>query len=168
MTSISNKSSDTALKIFDSKIDPYTRAYIGTIFGFALALSLNIAIRYFGIGIMIASVFQLNDIRKGGRLIKNLSAIPVYILDAKNSITKLEPGEIPSTTIVGFTLKGLNGVFRVSDGVYVKINPNGSISYSPGLGKIVNQTIRSGGLKSKNWVKKQQDKRWQELFNNSI
>jgi len=168
MASISNKSSDTTLKIFDSKIDPYTRAYIGTIFGFALALSLNIAIRYFGIGIMIASVLQLNDIRKGGRLIKNLSAMPVYILDAKNSITKLEPGEIPSTTIDCFTLKGLNGVFKVSDGVYVQINPNGSVSYTPGLGKIINQTIRSGGLKSKDWVTKQQDKRWQELFNNSI
>lgn len=168
MTSISKKSSDTALKIFNAKIDPYTRAYIGMIFGFAWALSLNIAIRYFSIGIMIVSILQLNDIRKGGRLIKNLSAIPVYILDAKNGITKLEPGEIPSSTIDGFTLKGLNGVFKVSDGVYVKINPKGSISYTPGLGKIINQSIRSGGLKSKDWVANQQDKRWQELFNNSI
>jgi hypothetical protein len=117
---------------------------------------------------MIAGALQLIDVPKGGRLVKNLSLFTVYTLDEKYGITKLKPGEIPSTTIDGFTLKGLNGVFRVSDGVYVKINPNGSVSYSPGLGKIINQTIRSGGLKSKDWVRKQQDKRWQELFNNSI
>jgi hypothetical protein len=151
-----------------NKIDPYTRAAIGMIFGFALALSLTITIRYFGIGIMIAGALQLVQVHKGGRLIKNLSSIPVFILDEKYSMTQLSAGQIPSNAIVGFTFQGLNGVFKLTDGVYIKIKSNGSITYTPGVGKIINQIIRSGGLKSKEWAAIQRDKRWQELFNNSI
>lgn len=168
ITLVSTGSSYALLKTIDAQFDPYTRSAIGALSGFAMALSTNNTVRYMGVGTMIAGALQLIDVPKGGRLVKNLSLFPVYILDEKYGITKLEPGEIPSNTIDGFTFKGLNGVFKVSDGVYVLINPNGSISYTPGLGKIVNQNIRSGGLKSKDWVAIQQDKRWQELFNNSI
>lgn len=168
ITLISTGSSYSLLKTIDNKFDPYTRSAIGALSGFAMALSTNNTVRYIGVGTMIAGALQLIDLPKGGRLVKNLSLFTVYILDEKYGITKLEPGEIPSNTIDGFTLKGLNGVFKVSNGVYVQINPNGSISYTPGLGKIVNQSFRDGGLKSKDWVANQQDKRWQELFNNSI
>jgi hypothetical protein len=168
ITLISTGSSYAVLKTMDSKIDPYTRSAVGAISGFALALSSNNTMRYIGVGTMIAGALQLIDVPQGGRLVKNLSSFPVFVLDEKYGITKLEPGEIPSNTIDGFTFKGLNGVFKVTDGVYVQINSNGSISYTPGLGKLVNQNIRSGGLKSKDWVANQQDKRWQELFNNSI
>jgi hypothetical protein len=167
-TLISWRSLYSLFKKIDSKFDPYTRFAFGALSCFAMGLSLNNIVRYIGVGTGIVGAFQVLDVHKGGRLVKNNSSFQVYVLDEKYAITKLEPGEIPSNTIVGFTLRGINGVFKVTDGIYVQINLNGSISYTPGLGKLINQNIRSGGLKSKDWVANQQEKHWEELFNNSI
>jgi hypothetical protein len=83
-------------------------------------------------------------------------------------VSVLEYGKVPSGNIDGFSFKGLNGVFKLSDGVYAKINTNNSIQYTPGLGRFINQSLRSGGYKSKQWVDRQTDLRWKELYNKSI
>jgi hypothetical protein len=83
-------------------------------------------------------------------------------------VTILEPGQTPNNSIDGLTFKGLNGVFKVSDGVYVNVNSNNFIKYTPGLGRFINQKIRSGGYKTKVWVDQQTDIRWKELYDKSI
>jgi len=59
-------------------------------------------------------------------------------------------------------------VFKFSDGIYAKINLNNKVQYTPGLGKFINQNVRSGGYKTKQWVDQQTDLRWKELFDKSI
>jgi hypothetical protein len=117
---------------------------------------------------MIAGALQLIDIAKGGRLIKNQCNLPVYIIGENGGVSDLEYGKVPSGNIDGFSFKGLNGVFKLSDGVYAKINTNNSIQYTPGLGRFINQSLRSGGHKSKQWVDQQTDPRWKELYTKSI
>ena len=117
---------------------------------------------------MIAGALQLTHIAKGGRLIKNQCNLPVYIIGENGGVSVLEYGKVPPGNIDGFSFKGLNGVFKLSDGVYVKINRNNSIEYTPGLGRFINQSVRSGGYKSKLWVDQQTDLRWKELYNKSI
>lgn len=157
ITAIYTGTSYSILKLSDSKVDPYTRAAIGSIFGFALALSSNSNYRYIGIDSMIAGALQLIDVAKGGKLVKNLSALPVYTLGENSGITILEYGQVPSGSIDGFTFKGLNGV-------YAEIGLNNKIQYTPGFGRFINQTVRSGGYKNKQWVNQQKDLRWHEPF----
>jgi hypothetical protein len=111
---------------------------------------------------------QLIDVAKGGRLIKNQCNLPVYIIGENGGVSVLEYGKVPSGNIDGFSFKGLNGVFKLSDCVYAKINTNNSIQYTPGLGRFINQSLRSGGYKSKQWVDRQTDLRWKELYNKTI
>ena len=66
--------------------------------------------------------------------------------------------------IVGFSFKGLNGVFKLSDGVHAHINSNNSIEYTPGLCRFIHQHVRRGGFKTKQWVDQQSDLRWKELY----
>ena len=117
---------------------------------------------------MIAGALQLIDVAKGGRLIKNQCNLPVFIIGEKSGLSVLEYGQVPSGNIDGFSYKGLNGVFKLSDGIYAKINSNNSIQYTPGLGRIINQNLRSGGYKTKEWVNQQSDLRWKELYDRSI
>jgi hypothetical protein len=91
-----------------------------------------------------------------------------YILDENQGVTILEPGQTPSISIDGLTFKGLNGVFKLSDGIFANINSNNSIKYTTGLGRFINQNIRSGGYKTKDWVDQQTDIRWKELYDKSI
>jgi hypothetical protein len=168
ITAISAGTSYSMLKLNESSVDPYTRSAIGSILGFTLALSPNNNHRFIGIGTMIAGALQLIDIAKGGRLIKNQCNLPVYIIGENSGVYVLEYGKVPSGNIDGFSFKGLNGVFKLSDGVYAKINKNNSIQYTPGLGRFINQSLRSGGYKSKLWVDQQTDFRWKELYSKSI
>ncbi len=168
ITAISAGTSYSMLKLTQSKVDPYTRAAIGSILGFTLALSTNNNFRYIGIGTMIAGVLQLIDVLKGGRLIKNQCTLPVYIIGEKSGLSVLEYGQVPAGNIDGFSFKGLYGVFKLSDGVYANINSHNFIKYTPGLGRIINQNLRSGGFKTKQWVDLQSDLRWKELYNKSI
>ncbi len=167
-TAISAGTSYSMLKLNESSVDPYTRSAIGSILGFTLALSPNNNHRFIGIGTMIAGALQLIDIAKGGRLIKNQCNLPVYIIGENGGVSVLEYGKVPSGNIDGFSFKGLNGVFKLSDGVYAKINTNNSIQYTPGLGRFINQSVRRGGYKSKQWVDQQTDLRWKELYSKSI
>jgi hypothetical protein len=171
ITAISAGSSYSMLKLIESSLDPYTR------FAFGLAVGSGIVFKRgdenpvalsLGIGIIIGSALQLIDIAKGGRLIKNQCNLPVYIIGENVGVSVLEYGKVPSGNIDGFSFKGLNGVFKLSDGVFAKINTNNSILYTPGLGRFINQSLRSGGYKSKQWVDQQTDLRWKELYNKTI
>ena len=156
------------IKTLGNKIDPYTRMTLGLLATVGLSLSENQTTRNIGLGLGIASLLQLLDIKKGGKITRNDSNIKFYILDENQGVTILEPGQTPYSSIDGITFKGLNGVFKVSDGVYVELGTDNSINYSFGFGKLINQNLRSGGYKSKQWVEQQTDLRWKELYNKSI
>ncbi len=168
ITAISAGTSYSMLKLTESSVDPYTRSAIGSILGFTLALSPNNNYRFIGIGTMIAGALQLIDVAKGGRLIKNQCNLQVYIIGENSGLSVLEYGQVPSGNIDGFSFKGLNGVFKLSDGVYANINSNNSIQYTPGLGRFINQNVRNGGYKTKHWVDQQTDLRWKELYDRPI
>lgn len=168
ITTASGALSFTGLKSLDGSIDPYTRASIGILTALGLSISNNQINRSIGVGIGIASFLQLLDIKKGGRIIRNNSATNIFILDENFGVTELMPGQIPSNSIDGLTIKGLDGVFKVSDGIYIELEKDNTINYSFGIGKIINQSLRSGGYKSKQWVDQQMDLRWKELYNKSI
>lgn len=171
MTAISAGTSYSMLKLTESSLDPYTRFAIGLAVGSGIVFKRgdeNPVALSLGIGIIMGSALQLIDIAKGGRLIKNQCNLPVYIIGENGGVSVLEYGKVPSGNIDGFSFKGLNGVFKLSDGVYAKINTNNSIQYTPGLGRFINQSVRSGGYKSKQWVDQQIDLRWKELYSKSI
>ena len=171
ITAISAGTSYSILKLTQSSLDPYTRFTAGLAVGSAIVLKRgdeNPGALFLGIGLLIGSVLQLIDVAKGGRLIRNQCNLPVNIIGENGGLSVLEYGQVPSGNIDGFAFKGLNGVFKLSDGVYAKINSNNSIQYTPGLGRFINQSLRSGGYKSKQWVDKQTDLRWKELYNKSI
>jgi hypothetical protein len=171
ITAISAGSSYSMLKLIESSLDPYTRFALGLVVGSGIVFKRgdeNPVALSLGIGIIIGSALQLIDIAKGGRLIKNQCNLPVYIIGENGGVSVLEYGKVPSGNIDGFSFKGLNGVFKLSDGVYAKINTNNSIQYTPGLGRFINQSLRSGGYKSKQWVDQQTDLRWKELYNKTI
>jgi len=98
------------LKLTASSVDPYTRSAIGTVVGFALALSSENNHRFIGIGAMIAGALQIIDVTKGGRLVKNQCNLPVYVIGENSGISVLEFGQVPSYTIDGFSVKGLHGI----------------------------------------------------------
>jgi len=156
------------IKTIENKIDPFTRMSLGLLATVGLSLSENQTTRNIGLGLGIASLLQLLDIKKGGKITRNDSNIQFYILDENQGVTILEHGQTPSNSIDGLTFKGLNGVFKVSDGVYVELGKDNSINYSFGFGKLINQNLRSGGYKSKQWVDQQTDLRWKELYDRSI
>ncbi len=156
------------IKTLENKIDPYTRMSLGLLATVGLSLSENQTTRNIGLGLGIASLLQLLDIKKGGKITRNDSNVQFYILDENQGVTILEPGQTPSNSIDGLTFKGLNGVFKVSDGVYVELGTDNSINYSFGFGKLINQNLRSGGYKSKQWVDQQTNLRWKELYSKSI
>ena len=152
-------------------LDPYTRFTVGLAVGSAIVFKHgdeNPEALFLGIGILIGSVLQLIDVAKGGRLIKNQGNSPVYTIGENGGLSVLEYGQVPSGNIDGFSFKGLNGVFKLSDGVYANINSNNSIQYTPGLGRFINQNLRSGGYKTKQWVDQQADLRWKELYDRSL
>ena len=160
------------LRFANSSVDPYTRSAIGTVLGFALALCSENNHRFIGKGTMIAGALQIIDVTKRGRLVKNQCNLLVYVIGENSGISVIEFGQVPSDTIDGFSFKGLHGVFKFSDGIYAKINLNlnlnNEVQYTPGLGKFINQNVRSGGYKTKQWVDQQSDLRWKELFGKSI
>lgn len=154
------------LKLTQSKIDPYTRATIGITVGAGLFLSPNPIVRYLGIGIVIGGALQIIDVFKGGKLVSNEAKSQVFVLHETKGIIKLEDGEVPDYNIDGFTFKGMNGVYKLSDGVYAGINFNNDVN-AFGVSSLVNK-LRNAGLKSKEWVDAQTDNRWSNLYNLSV
>jgi hypothetical protein len=130
ITAISAGTSYSMLKLTESSLDPYTRFAIGLAVGSGIVFKRgdeNPVALSLGIGIIIGSALQLIDVAKGGQLIKNQCNLPVYIIGENGGVSVLEYGKVPSGNINGFSFKGLNGVFKLSDGVYAKINTNNSI-----------------------------------------
>jgi hypothetical protein len=168
ITTASGALSFTGLKSLDPFIDPYTRVSIGIITALGLSITNYQLSRSIGVGIGIASFLQLLDIKKGGRIIRNDSTSKFFVLGETSVVTELMPGQIPNNSIDGLTIKGLNGVFKVSDGIYIELERDNSINYSIGFGKLINQSLRGGGFKSKQWVDVQTDLIWKELYNKSI
>lgn len=167
-TILSAIASYAAPQVKAKQIDPYTRMSIGLLVALCLSLSENQSFRSIGIGIGIAAVLQLLEINKGGRITRNHSTIKFYILDEHLGVTELQPGQIPKHSVDGLTCKGLNGIFKVSDGVYLELEKDNRINYSFGFGKLINQSLRSGAYKSKQWVDQQTDLRWKALYLKSI
>jgi len=155
------------LKISQSKIDPYTRFSVGLVTGSIMAFSQNPIVRFIGIGVGVASFLQLIDVRRGGKISFNNSGKPVFVLHESEGIKELAPYEIPNYNIDGFTVKGLNGVFKLSDGVYGGVFADNSIGCSFGVGALVN-SFRNSGLKSGAWANKQTDRRWVMLYDKSF
>lgn len=79
---------------------------------------------------------------------------------------ELKSDKIPDYGIDGFTYRGLNGVFKLSDGVYAGVDSNNEINVF-GVGYLVNR-LRNPGLKSKLWADAQIDKRWSKLYEKSL
>lgn len=156
------------IKTLEKKIDPFTRMSLGLLATVVLSLSEDQTTRNIGLGLGLASLLQLADIKKGGKITRNDSNIQFYILDENQGVAILEPGQTSFNSIDGLTFKGLNGVFKVSEGVYVELGKDNRINYSFGFGKLINQNLRGGGYKSKQWIDQQTNLRWHELYNKSI
>ncbi|MBS1650442.1 MAG: hypothetical protein JSU07_00390 [Bacteroidetes bacterium] len=156
----------TLLKLPKSKIDPYTRAAIGITIGAGMFLSKNPLVRYAGVGVVIAGALQILDVFKGGRLTSNKAKSQVYVLHETKGVIELKSNENPDYNIDGFTYKGLNGVFKLSEGVYAGISFNNKINVF-GVGAIVNK-LRTAGFKPKSWVDTQTNKRWCNLYESSV
>jgi len=154
------------LKLTQSKIDPYTRFTVGIITGSAMVFSQNPIVRFLGIGIVIGGALQIADVFKGGKLILNEAKSKVFVLHETKGVIELKSNEIPDYNIDGFAFKGMNGVFKLSDGVYAGINFNNDVN-AFGVGALVNK-LRNAGLKSKEWANAQTDKRWSNLYEMSI
>ncbi len=124
-------------------------------------------------GIVIGAAFQIVDINKGGKLSFNRSNNTVFVLPEQRvggNIKEYNNNEIPKFNIDGFTIKGLNAVFKLSDGVYGGVHSDNTIGYSFGIGAIINK-IRNAGIKDKSWCEAQKikgDERWIELYEKSI
>lgn len=161
----------TAIKAAQKNIDPYTRICIGFSAGLVVSIASdeNTTMQYVAFGIMAGSILNGLEITKGGRLTyNNIDSIltPVYVLHETEGIKELLPYEIPNYPIDGFTFKGYNGVFKISNGIYAGITSNAKINYSWGLSGIINK-VRNAGYKNKAWCDKQTS-RWQQLYNKSI
>ncbi len=168
ITTVSGLISFKGLKSLEHSIDPYTRMSLGLIAALGLSISNNQINKSIGVGIGIASFLQLLEFKKGGRIIRNLSNSKIFVLDENCGVKEILPGQIPSNSIDGLTIKGMNGVFKVSDGIYIELEKDNRIIYSIGVGKLLNQSLRFGGFKSKQWVDQQTDLRWKELYSKSI
>jgi hypothetical protein len=164
------------LKLPQSKVDPYTRSVIGGVAGGTIFLTgviyQNPLIKWFGIGVMVGSALTLEEVAriKGGKLVSNKFDGSVFVLYESEGVKELQPFEKPNFSIDGLTVKGLNGVFKVRDGVYTKIDSSGKIYETIGIGKVVNQ-LSDAGFKDKSWCDKiasQGDSRWLNLFERSV
>lgn len=111
-----------SLKSHYPKVDPYTRTLIGCLLSSALMLSENSLHRFLGLAAGIASILQILETFRGGRLVENNFKQKIYVLDEKFGVSELLPGQIPSNNIDGLTFKGMNGIFKVSAGVYIRAN----------------------------------------------
>lgn len=161
-----NKKEKINLLNLSHLLDPYARTAMGIAAGSLLFLSENEFVRYAGIGFAIVSALQILEVFKGGCLISNKATKQIFVLHKTKGVIELKTNEIPDYNICGITYKGLNGVYKLADGVYAKINSKNEIN-ATGLGKVVNRLHKSG-FKNKLWIDKQTDERWSKLYEKSI
>jgi len=164
------------LKISQSQVDPFSRSAIGITVGFGLAvygaISKSPLMIYSGIGIAVGGAFTLEEVArlKGGKLVSNNFDGSVFVIHETEGVKELQPFEKPTFSIDGITVKGLNGVFKVRDGIYAHVDSNGNISETVGIGKVINQ-LSNAGFKNKSWCEtlaSQGDLRWSNLYERSV
>ncbi|MEN9339273.1 MAG: hypothetical protein RIQ62_585 [Bacteroidota bacterium] len=76
------------IKTLENKIDLYSRMSLGILATVGLSLSENQTNRNIGLGLGIASLLQLLDIKKGRKITRNDSKIQFYILNENQGVTK--------------------------------------------------------------------------------
>ena len=117
------------LKLPMNKIDPYTRSLIGGIVGFGAVLygvvNKNRLSIWSGIGVMLGSVATLTELTEGAKIASNEYSQPVYALHETEGVVEIPPYQLPDYRIDGLTIKGMNGVFKAHNGVYLKILADG-------------------------------------------
>ena len=155
------------LKAIQNSVDPYTRIAVGSVASFGILVFGGRESKYLSIGTGIGSSLQAIEISKGGRITNNQYNGIVRALTEEKGIIGLQPYEVPDGNFDGLTIAGMNGVFKLSDGVYCKIKKDGNITETLGFGKLVN-VIKNAGFKDYKWCKKQADKRWLQLYNHSL
>ena len=150
-------------------IDPYTRTTLGVSIGIGIAAMQyrNPYLLYAAIGVIVGSALILPEVYEGGKLAFNDYGQTVYVLHETDGVKELQPNEVPDYAIDGLTIKGLNGVFKVSDGVYCKVSKDGTISTTFGIGALVNR-YHGAGFKTGDWAKGIGDNRWVDLYNKSV
>ena len=159
------------LKSQQSKIDPYTRGTIGIAIGLGMIFlsDKNQLLLFSGIGAVIGSAIQFTDVQLGGKLAYNAYNKPVFVLQEHCGVVELKPNEVPEYPIDGLTIKVLNGVFKVSGGIYAKVLVDGTITETFGIGALLNKA--RWGIMSKEWTYKQTlkgDSRWATLYEKSV
>ncbi len=169
---LSAASTFVLLKLSKNKIDPFTRAFIGTNLGICTAalgsMTENQLVKTIGIGIALGGALTLEEIvrLKGAKIVSNKFGGNLYTLHETEGVKKLAPGTVPNYRVDGVTLAGLNGVFKAYDGVYFEILSNGIIQPNSIAGNLINSV--KAGFKSKAWAEEQArkgDSRWLELYN---
>ncbi len=158
-------------------VDPYVRAMSGIVSGFTTSALLSFRYEPFpsfviGSGVIVASlVVSAIDIRR--QSISNIRNNDFlyelyYIQESGKGVFSIPPHQQVPHGIDGFTYKGANAVFKVSDGVYVDISVQGHVEETSIFGKFFN---KSGGWKDKTWCEslaQQGDKQWLELYQRSL
>lgn len=165
-TGISAGATFGILKALQNSADPYTRIAIGGIGGLGALIIGGADFKAIGMGIFLGSGLQGYEIINGGRITKNEYPQTIYALHETEGTKELPAGTLPDYNCDGFTFKGLNGVYKICDGVHCQIYKDGKVNFS-GLGALVNKT-KGGGLHDLNWCKNTGDPRWVELYNKSV
>jgi hypothetical protein len=151
------------LKAFKNIADPYTRMALGGIIGFG---ALAIGIREIGLGIWFGSGLQGTEMFQGGRITKNNLNETIFAINENEGLFEIPAKNLHDGTIEGFTYKGLNGVFKLSNGVHCSIFKDKRI-FITGIGALVNK-IRNSGFHDYKWCVKTGDGRWVELYKKSL
>ena len=169
---ISSAATYGLLKLPMKWVDPYTRMGVGGLIGVTAmiygAITRNHYVGWTGAGIAVGSILTFEEVYRlnGAKIVSNEYAQPVYTLDETEGVAVLQPYQIPDYRIDGLTIKGMNGVFKAHDGVYLKILADGTITPTFGLGSLVNKI--GAGYMSESWVDGIGDKRWRTLFDKSV
>ena len=159
-------------KLPEAEIDPYTRAIIGYTGGLALLTNKDPMSRILGAGLLIgATAMAVKELlcKSGAKIINNDYAKSIYVIRENSIVEELPPNAIPDYGIEGLTIKGMNGVFKAHNGVYLKILSDGTIKPKWGMGIIVNSVL--AGRMSKVWTDEQTakgDQRWAKLYEKSV
>ena len=160
-------------KLPGKTIDPYARLIMLMVPATGLFFHPDQEIKFIATGMMAGTAISSAEtlIFEGGKIVRNELDIPLYVIGNKTSgIHTVPPFHTPSFRIDGLSFQGLNGVFKVANGVYIKILPGGNIKETSFFAKIAN-CLDKGGLKNQQWCRnmsREGDPRWLELYQKSL
>lgn len=139
---------------------PYNYLLLGMLLAFLLGLSEHEYIRLAGVITGILFILSTAHLLRGGRLLSNDSSCDVFVLTSEKKVMPVAPGQTTLVPVIGLAIRGIPAVFKITNGIYVKVNAQNTVVYSSVAGKVINQFLRKGGLKTKEWVKQQPDLCW--------